>query len=108
LAESQLEPLSTIAFYGSTPAYRPVLDRTGCGDLQEELNRLSKQGKWLEMTGLIDDALLERIAVVGPRKEIAGKLVERYGGLVDRISLVAPFASDESLWSDIIQAVKAC
>ena len=44
-----------IAFYGSTPAYRPVLECHGLGDLQDELNRLSQQGKWLEMAGLIDD-----------------------------------------------------
>ena len=38
-----------IAFYGSTPAYRPVLELHGWGDLQDELNALSKQGEWVEM-----------------------------------------------------------
>ena len=33
-----------IAFYGSTPAYRGVLELHGWGDLQTELNALSKQG----------------------------------------------------------------
>ena len=38
-----------IAFYGSTPAYRGVLEHHGWGDLQPELNALSKQGEWKQM-----------------------------------------------------------
>ena len=34
-----------LSFYGSTPAYRPVLDVHGWGDLQPELNALSKHGR---------------------------------------------------------------
>jgi probable F420-dependent oxidoreductase len=96
-----------ISFYGSTPAYRPVLEHAGRGELQSELNRLSKQGKWLEMAGRIDDELLESIAVVGPRERIAGMLLERYGDVADRLSLIAPFAPDEALWSDVVAALKA-
>ena len=44
-----------IAFYGSTPAYRGVLELHGWGDLQTELNALSKQGEWVKMGELIDD-----------------------------------------------------
>jgi len=95
-----------ISFYGSTPAYRPVLDSLGRGDLQDELNALSKQGRWLEMAGRIDEDLLERIAVVGRRKEIAAKLHERCKGFADRVSLVAPFAPDPDLWSDIVRDLK--
>ena len=54
-----------IAFYGSTPAYRPVLELHGWGGLQDELNTLSKQGKWVEMGTLIDDEILNTFAVVG-------------------------------------------
>ena len=36
-----------IAFYGSTPAYRGVLELHGWGDLQDDLNRLSKRGEWV-------------------------------------------------------------
>ena len=55
-----------IAFYGSTPAYRKVLDLHGWGDLHTELNRLSKQGEWDAMGSLIDDEILAAFAVVGP------------------------------------------
>lgn len=91
-----------ISFYGSTPAYRPVLEHFGRGALQSTLNKLSKEGKWLEMAGQIDDELLDAIAVTGDRSEIAGKLRERYGGLVERVSLVAPFAPDAELWADVV------
>jgi probable F420-dependent oxidoreductase len=96
-----------ISFYGSTPAYRPVLEAVGRGELRTQLNQLSKRGGWLEMAGLVDDELLEQVAVVGPRDRIPKLLLERYGGLVDRLALVAPFAPDERLWSDIVAAVKA-
>jgi probable F420-dependent oxidoreductase len=95
-----------ISFYGSTPAYRPVLEHLGRGELQTELHRLSKRGRWLEMAALVDDELLEQVAVVGPRDRIPKLLVERYGQLVDRLALVAPFAPDEELWSDVVAAVK--
>ncbi len=91
-----------ISFYGSTPAYRPVLESIGAGGLQDELNLLSKQGKWLEMAGLIGDDLLEQIAIVGSRSEIAGRIRSRCEGWADRVSLVAPFSPDDNLWSDIV------
>jgi probable F420-dependent oxidoreductase len=91
-----------ISFYGSTPAYRPVLECHGLGDLQAELNRLSKQGKWLEMAGLIDDDVLEKIAVVAPRNEVAAKLRERCGGWADRVSLLAHFAGPDLL-EDVVE-----
>ena len=53
-----------IAFYGSTPAYRGVLELHGWGDLHTELNTLSKQGKWVEMGELVDDEVLGTFAVV--------------------------------------------
>ena len=59
-----------IAFYGSTPAYRPVLDLHGWGDLQPELNALSKRGDWATMGGLIDDELLDALAVVAPPGQV--------------------------------------
>jgi len=60
-----------IAFYGSTPAYRPVLDLHGWGDLQPELNSLSKQGEWVKMGELIDDDVLDAFAVVAEPDGIA-------------------------------------
>jgi len=72
-----------IAFYGSTPAYRPVLELHGWGSLQEELNRLSKQGEWVRMGERIDDDVLEAFAIVAAPDDVGPRLVERYGGLID-------------------------
>ena len=75
-----------IAFYGSTPAYRGVLDLHGWGGLQDELNALSKQGEWVKMGELIDDEILNTFAVVGEPEEIAPELLKRYGDCITRVS----------------------
>jgi probable F420-dependent oxidoreductase len=74
-----------IAFYGSTPAYRPVLELHGWGDLHAELNRLSKQGEWDAMGSLIGDDMLNAFAVTGPADTVAAALRERCEGAVDRV-----------------------
>jgi probable F420-dependent oxidoreductase len=96
-----------IAFYGSTPAYRGVLEVHGWGDLQPELNTLSKQGKWVEMGKLIDDEILDAFAVVSPPDRAAGRLAARFGGLVDRLSFYAPYQGDQETWTGILQELKA-
>jgi probable F420-dependent oxidoreductase len=95
-----------LAFYGSTPAYRGTLDCHGWGDAHHELNRLSKQGRWDEMTGLVSDEMLEAIAVVGPRREIAGKLRARLDGVADAVSLTHNRAPDPSHWADVVADLK--
>lgn len=75
-----------VAFYGSTPAYKPVLDCVGLGELQLELNALSKQGEWQKMGDLIGDDLLKQIIVAGTPEEVAEQLVCERGKLVDRIA----------------------
>jgi probable F420-dependent oxidoreductase len=96
-----------IAFYGSTPAYKPVLDLHGWGGLQDELNTLSKQGKWEEMGQLIDDEILSTFAVVGEPERIGSELHTRYGDCIQRISLYAPYRSDPDRWKKVLEDVKA-
>src|SRR5437763_11771205 len=91
-----------IAFYGSTPAYRGVLELHGWGDLQTDLNRLSKEGKWVEMGDLVDDEILTTFAVVGEPEEIPALLLGRYGDIVDRLSFYAPYQSDPERWSKVL------
>ncbi|MGV0741734.1 LLM class F420-dependent oxidoreductase [Mycolicibacterium sp. XJ870] len=79
-----------LAFYGSTPAYRPVLEVHGWGELQPELNALSKQGRWQEMGSLIDDDVLHTIAACGSPAEIAAHIKDRVDGVSDRICLYQP------------------
>jgi probable F420-dependent oxidoreductase len=95
-----------IAFYGSTPAYRPVLDLHGWGGLQEELNALSKQGEWVEMGKLVTDDMLHTFAVVAEPSKVAPELLARYGDLVDRVSFYAPYKSEPDTWLPVIDALK--
>ncbi|MEN9792536.1 MAG: hypothetical protein RL330_614 [Actinomycetota bacterium] len=95
-----------IAFYGSTPAYRGVLDLHGWGGLQDKLNVLSKQGKWVEMGNLIDDDILNTFAVVGEPEKVAPELHRRYGDVIGRISFYAPYKSDPARWLPVIDALK--
>ena len=76
-----------ISFYGSTPAYQVVLEHMGVGDLHPELNRLSKQGKWFEMMGLVTDDMLDDVGVSGTPAQLGAQIVARNGGLVDRTML---------------------
>ncbi len=79
-----------ISFYGSTPAYRPVLDLHGWGGLQTELNTLSKQGRWDDMVRLVDDEVLHAMCSVGTPAEVAADLRRRYGGLAQRVRFNRP------------------
>src|SRR6187549_2772286 len=96
-----------IAFYGSTPAYRGVLELHGWGGLQDELNRLSKEGKWVEMGDLIDDDILTTFAVVAEPDQVAPELSKRYGDVIDRISFYAPYKAEPERWRPVIDALKA-
>ncbi|MEM1232079.1 MAG: TIGR03617 family F420-dependent LLM class oxidoreductase [Pseudomonadota bacterium] len=84
LAEAKIATRKQIAFYGSTPAYKPVLESIGAGEVQGELNTLSKQGRWDDMGQVITDDLLSAFAVVGEPKDIPGQIKGRYGDIVDR------------------------
>ena len=86
LAEAKVATKRQIAFYGATPAYKPVLESIGAGDLQGELNTMSKQGRWAEMGTLIDDEMMSAFAVEGEPDAIAENILSRYGDIVDRTS----------------------
>ncbi|MCU1488490.1 MAG: F420-dependent oxidoreductase [Actinomycetia bacterium] len=96
-----------LAFYGSTPAYAPVLELEGHGDLHPKLNALSKQGRWDDMAALVPDDLLEAIAVVGRRDEIAPLVLERTAGIADAVSLECTRRPDPGHFADIVTQLKA-
>jgi probable F420-dependent oxidoreductase len=74
----------SIAFYGSTPAYKGVFEAHGLDDLQPRLTKLSKEGKWQEMGQLITEDMIREFAVVGTPEEVVRKHKELLGGKVDR------------------------
>ena len=96
-----------IGFYGSTPAYKPVLDLHGFSDLHAELNAMSKQGRWTEMAALIPDELLEAVAILGPRGTIAAQITDRYEGIADAVSLVNNRNPDPTNFADIVADLKS-
>ena len=91
-----------IAFYGSTPAYRPVLELHGWGELQSELNTLSKRGEWVKMGELITDDVRDAFAVVAPLDRVAAEVRSRFDGLVDRFSFYAPYKVDPEVWQGVL------
>jgi alkanesulfonate monooxygenase SsuD/methylene tetrahydromethanopterin reductase-like flavin-dependent oxidoreductase (luciferase family) len=90
-----------IAFYASTPAYKVVLDVHGWGDLQPPLRERTKAGDWAGMAEVVHDDLLHAVAVVAPPDQVATEVRRRYGAVLDRIALNAPYAADPAIWGQI-------
>jgi probable F420-dependent oxidoreductase len=95
-----------LGFYGSTPAYRPVLEIHGWGDLQPELNALSKQGRWAEMGTLIDDEVLHTIAACGTATEVAAHIRDRVDGISDQVCLYQPGPIAPEMLGEIVDALR--
>ncbi len=88
-----------LAFYGSTPAYKQVLDSVDLGHLQEQLNLLSKQGKWVEMGELFSDEFLNYFAIIAEPQHVATRLHTRFGDFADRCSIYSNKLSPQDYYS---------
>jgi probable F420-dependent oxidoreductase len=99
---------SQIAFYASTPSYRPVMALHGWGEVADRLRDLSRRGGWGEMPGLVSDEMLGTFAVVSSPETLAEALKARYVGLADRLTLYTPYAPGErdSFWRDLITGLR--
>ncbi|MGW4479624.1 TIGR03617 family F420-dependent LLM class oxidoreductase [Rhodococcus triatomae] len=110
---AELEAASTgvralLGFYGSTPAYRPVLEVEGWAPLQERLNALSKRGAIGEMIALIDDSMLDTLAVRGTPEECAAEILRRFGEHADRVCCYFPgYDVDLAHVRDLVTALAA-
>src|SRR5215470_3353535 len=105
IATARMKAKGQIAFYGSTPAYRVLLDHHGWGDLQPELNRMSKQGQWSEMIALVSDEMLDTIGVAGRPAEVGRRLRQR-NEWADRTSLVLYNETAPEAVVDLVRAFK--
>ncbi|MEU4688793.1 TIGR03617 family F420-dependent LLM class oxidoreductase [Actinoplanes sp. NPDC023714] len=83
-----------IAFYASTPSYRPVLELHGWGDLADRLAMMSRRQDWTAMAAEITDDVLDAFAVSGDAAAVADGLRSRFGTSIDRISLYTPYEAD--------------
>src|SRR4051812_43125121 len=106
-ARSKAGVREQLAFYGTTPAYLPVFELHGYGDLHAQLQRLARDDRWSEMAGLVDDELIETIAVVGEPHEIAPKIAERLVGISDSVSLVNNRAPDPGHLAEVVADLHA-
>jgi probable F420-dependent oxidoreductase len=106
LADATAGVRRLLAFYGSTPAYRGVLEAEGYDELQPELNRLSKQGSWAQMTELIDEPLTHALAVVGSPKECAEEIRERFGDVATRLAFYQPYRADPATTGELLDALR--
>ncbi|RMF83636.1 MAG: TIGR03617 family F420-dependent LLM class oxidoreductase [Nitrospinota bacterium] len=97
-----------IAFYASTRTYKPILDIHGWGETCLILHQMAARGEWEAMAGQITDEMLEAFAVWGTYDEIAEKVWERYGGVVDRVVLPFPRTPEaQEAMQDVVQALKS-
>jgi probable F420-dependent oxidoreductase len=100
---------ATVAFYGSTPAYRPVLELHGWADLADELHALSVRrddARWTAMRDLVTDEVLAEFAVVATPEEAGPEVLRRFGGLVDRFGVYAPYEAAPGLWDPLRAAFR--
>jgi probable F420-dependent oxidoreductase len=95
-----------IGFYGSTAAYRPVLELHGWGELQAELNQLTRQGAWNRLASLIDDEMLDVYSIVGTPEEAAAEIRQRYGDVATRIMLNIPDDADAERWRPVFESLR--
>lgn len=93
---------SQIAFYGSTPAYRGVLELHGWAALAARLHELSvsrEPDTWKRMAELIDDDVLGTFAVVADPDDVVPAIEARYASLADRIATGAPEGVEPETWA---------
>jgi len=103
VAEMRREVMKQIAFYGSTRTYHDVLDLHGWKDIGMKLHELSKEGKWMEMAGLVTDDMLDTFAIRAPPQDLADEILDKYGGVADRLLL--NFDGND-YWGDILEELQ--
>ena len=91
-----------IGFYSSTPSYRPVFELEGYGEVQPIARSFTKEGRWDELGTLIEQPLLERIAVRGTPQQVAAQIGRRYRDHTDRVAVYLPYAAADDLVAELI------
>ena len=111
LDEAQLQQAiasakNQIAFYGSTPAYLPVLEVHGWGAMHGQWKQMVKENRWADMAASVSDEMLETFAVVGSPQQVAEQIIARSAGRLQRVSPVV-YQSDPEILSALSQALRA-
>jgi probable F420-dependent oxidoreductase len=91
-----------LGFYSSTPAYRPVFELEGYGEIQPAARNLTREGRWDELSELIEDPLLQKISVRGTPAEVARQIAERYGAHTERVAVYLPYGPADGLLEELV------
>ena len=105
IAAAKAATQAQLAFYGSTPSYRPVLDLHGWGALQDELHALSKQGQWERMGDAVTDEVFEEMVVTAEPEEVGAAVQRRCDTIAQRVSFYAPYKSHPETWRRVMSAI---
>lgn len=101
--EEQGEARRQLAFYASTPSYRPVMALYGWEQVAEKLSARAVRGEWQAMSALVSDEMLYEFCLVTDEANLVSSLKDRYSGLADRLTLYRPFRPGENdgLWNKL-------
>jgi probable F420-dependent oxidoreductase len=106
-ASAELESArSQLAFYASTPSYRPVMALHGWSRVAEELSAHAARGQWDEMPALVTDEMLSEFCLATDEADLGTSLQARYGGIADRVTIYDPFipAQKDAYWRNLAQS----
>jgi probable F420-dependent oxidoreductase len=106
IASNERSVRQQIAFYGSTPAYRGVLDHHGWADASDELHAMSMEGKWEQMADVIDPSMLEAFAVVATPDRLAEAILERWGDVLDRVQFYGYGEAEAGMTGEILEILQ--
>jgi probable F420-dependent oxidoreductase len=103
LADRVRDVRARLAFYISTPAYRPAVEYHGLGDLARKLSQLARAQEWEKMPGFVSDELMSLYAVIGTHDEIGAKLAQRFNEVVTHceFSIAVKDAEDRAMLARI-------
>jgi len=105
LAAAVARARARIAFYGSTPTYRLLLEVLGHADLADRLRQMVAARRVDDLAAQVPDAVLDAIVVCGSYAEIGRQLKARYAGLADRVASYWPFTpADRAGWTRMVEA----
>ncbi len=96
-----------LGFYGSTPAYRSVLETHGWGELQPQLRQMTKDGSWEKLGDLFRQEHLQALSVIGTPYEAGLELRRRFGGTANRLALSIPQGIESDWLTDLVRGVKS-
>ena len=107
LESSVLGARMLVAFYASTPSYAPVLAVHGWEHLGPLLRDAIRAGNWEELGSLVDDEVLATIAAVGTPGEVARNIVDRVGGIADRVCVYFPGSATDDDVAELVAGIHA-